>query len=327
MKKSKKILLAITALLLIGAGFSSCKKNKDVALPQIGGYNNADEVASSNLVAYWGFNGNYNESKANLTGTNTGATFASAGVKGQAYQGSSSASSYVTYSSPGAALASLQSFTISFWINAPQPIADAGTVQPGKGAQGIIDLVNTTGFWGNLHVNLEPFRSTGTATTPNTDTLLMKIEITNIRTGVVWQNQFPTVYLTGAVGRWTHVAITYDGASGRFTTYENGVQTGTNSLGAAYGPFNGSTILYANDPGSATNVNNAAIYGNLQFQNANALVIGTWQLSTTPPLTTGGGAQAWATNYVGQLDELRIYNKALVAAEINALYLLEKAGR
>jgi hypothetical protein len=224
-------------------------------------------------------------------------------------------------------LPALQSFSMSFWINSAQPIADQGIITPGKGAQGIFDLVNSTGFWGNLHVNLEPFRSLGPSILPNTDTLLMKIEITNTTAGVVWVNQFPTVFLTNAVSKWIHVGITYDGATGRFTTYQNGVQTGTNSLGAAYGPFNGTVILYANDPGSATNINNAPIYGNLLFQNATALVIGTWQLSTTPSLTTGAGAQAWATNYGGGLDELRIWNKALVAAEINSLYLLEKAGR
>jgi len=323
MKQTTKITLAIAILTF---AIATCNKKDDVALPPIGGFNNADEVAASNLVAYWGFNGNTNESKANLTGANTGVTFAT-GVKGQGYQGSSSASSYAKYTTPGAALPALQSFTVAFWMNASQPIADNGTIQPGKGAQGIFDLVNSTGFWGNLHINLEPFRSLGPSTTPNTDTLLMKVELTSVKTGVVWQNQFPTVLLPGSVGKWTHIAITYDGASGRLSFYENGVLAGTNTVGYAYGPYNGSAILYANDPGSAANVNNAPILGNLQFQNATAIVIGTWQLSTTPSMTTGGGAQAWATNYTGLLDELRIWSKALVAAEVNALYLLEKAGR
>jgi hypothetical protein len=323
MKQTTKIGLAI---IFLAAVFAGCDGKDDVALPPIGGFNNADEVGAANLVAYWGFNGSYNESKSSLNGNNTGAAF-STGIKGQGYQGSSTATSYVTYSAPGAALPAMQSFTIAFWMKAAQPVADLGTVQPGKGAQGIFDLVNSTGFWGNLHINLEPFRSVGTSTTPNPDTLLMKVEITNVRSGVVWQNQFPTVYLPGAVGVWTHIAITYDAASSRLSFYQNGVLTGTNSVGYAYGPYNGSAILYANDPGSATNVNGAPLYGNLQFQNATGLVIGTWQLSTTPSMTTGGGAQAWATNYGGQLDELRIWNKALVAAEVNALYLLEKAGR
>jgi hypothetical protein len=323
MKRITKQMLAAVALTF---AFASCNDKNDVNLPPIGGFNNANEVGAANLVAYWSFDGNNTESKQNLAGTSTGAGF-STGVKGQAYQGSSSASSYVVYSNPGTALPALQSFSMSFWLNTAQPIADLGTVTPGKGAQGIFDIVNSTGFWGNLHVNLEPFRSLGSSTTPNADTLLMKVEITNTTTGVVWVNQFPTVFLTNAVNKWIHVAITYDAASSRLSFYQNGVLTGTNSVGAAYGPFSGSAILYANDPGSATNVNGAPLYGNLKFQNATAVVIGTWQLSTTPPLTTGGGAQAWATNYGGALDELRIWNKALVAAEVNSLYLLEKAGR
>jgi hypothetical protein len=42
---------------------------------------------------------------------------------------------------------------------------------------------------------------------------------------------------------------------------------------------------------------------------------------------TGASTDSWQGNLTGQLDEVRIYNKALTDAEISALYQLEKAGR
>ena len=69
MKTKTKFNVAIAALFLIGLGFASCKKNKDVALPTIGGYNNSNEVAAANLKAYWPLDGNGNESKSGTAPT------------------------------------------------------------------------------------------------------------------------------------------------------------------------------------------------------------------------------------------------------------------
>jgi hypothetical protein len=292
----------------------------------------ANGVDSTNLVAYWNFDGNTTEQVESLQGTGTNVIY-SDGVKKQCYQGTGG--SYVVYTNPGTALPTLGSFSLAFWMKANQPIGNPSSfVASGLGAQGMFDIVNSTGFWGNLHVDLEPNPSAGTADsangyvgTPNPDTLLMKIELTSVATGVVWQNQFPTILLPGAVGMWTHVAITYNGASGLFTVYENGAPVSfTGAYGYAYGPFNSAITLYANDPGGATNPNSVPVLGNLQFTNASAVVIGAWQLSTTPSLTSGAGGQPWASNYTGALDEFRIYSNALTANDVQSLYLLEKAG-
>ncbi len=37
--------------------------------------------------------------------------------------------------------------------------------------------------------------------------------------------------------------------------------------------------------------------------------------------------EPWMLNYTGKLDEFRIYNKALSAQEISALYILERQNR
>ncbi|MHB1922120.1 MAG: hypothetical protein ACYCOO_07770 [Chitinophagaceae bacterium] len=329
MSNAKKSILA-SGIIVLGtlAMFSCNKSNTAPSGPKPpsnpGGYDSSNQVASANLVAYWSFNNTLTESKQNLSGTNYGSSFTT-GVKGMAYQGGPS--SYVLYANPGTALPALNSFTISFWIDASQPINDtSGKIIPGQGAQGLFDLANTAGFWANLHLDLEPFTSTAGGTTPNSDTLLLKLEMTSMAPGVVWNNQFPQVWLDSAVGKWTEVVITYNGASGTFTTYENGTITGTNSLGYAYGPYNGTATLYANDPGSATNIKSAPVLGNLMFANATALVLGTWQLSTNPSLTSSATAQPWATSYTGAMDELRVYNSALNATDVKSLYILEKGG-
>ena len=337
MKKIANNAWLLSTIILFTA--TGCNKENDnvltpivtppIVLPPIGGYNSSNEVGDTSLIAYWPFDGSYSETKANLSGANTGASF-TAGIKGQGYQGSKSTTSYVIYSDPGIALPALKSFTTSFWINASQPIADQGTITPGLGGQGILDIVNSGFFWANLHINLEPFHSVGSGTSPNTDTLLMKVQLSNYWWGFSASSsasRIINVFLPASVDKWTHIAITYDGSSGRLTFYENGVITGNNSVATEYGPFNGTTTLYAMDPGSANNINNAPIFNVLNFKNVTSLVIGSWQISTTPSLTSEGNAKAWATHYTGGLDEMRIWKKALNDKEINSLYLLEKAKR
>jgi hypothetical protein len=294
--------------------------------------NDAGAVDSTSLVAYWSFNNTLTEKVENLTGTGTNVNYGT-GVKGACYQGNGG--SYAEYASAGTALPALQSFSMSFWMNASQPINNSTPyLEDGLGAQGMFDLVNPTGFWANLHIDLEPQTVSGTADsansyvgTPNPDTLLMKIEITDTTHGVTYSPAFPTILLPGAVGVWTHIVITYNGASGLFTVYENGAAVSfKGAYGYAYGPFNSAITLYASDPGSPTNTNSAPILGNLEFAKTMGIVIGGWQLSTNPSLTTGAGAQPWASNYTGALDELRIYSNSLTANDVQSLYLLEKAG-
>jgi hypothetical protein len=81
MKKTTKHILAFTVVLV--AVFAACKKDKDVPLPTIAGYNNSDEVASANLKSYWSFEGNGNESKSGAAPTSSAGVTYSAGVKGQ----------------------------------------------------------------------------------------------------------------------------------------------------------------------------------------------------------------------------------------------------
>jgi hypothetical protein len=57
------------------------------------------------------------------------------------------------------------------------------------------------------------------------------------------------------------------------------------------------------------------------------MIFGTVQFQTVPSQTSATGSQPWASYLTGQLDEVRIYNKALTDAEVNALVKLEGRGK
>ncbi|HSZ34994.1 MAG TPA: hypothetical protein VK772_16875 [Puia sp.] len=334
MKKTKikfsRLWIAGAALVLLGA-VSSCSKSSSgggtpppVAPTNPGNYDSSNQIQPTELVAYWGFNNSLTESKQNLTATSTGSLTYVTGVKGQALQGA--ASSYGVYSGVGTALPALGSFTISFWINSAAVDTAFPTNTPGHGAQGIFFLADTAGQFGNLGIDLEPYK--GSAPGANPDTLQIKLSFHSYGTGVVWGGWGPELILPGAVGKWTQVVFTYNGGSGSLVGYVNGVQGGVGSLAGPYGPFNGSETVYANDPGSSTNTNNAPIMGNLVFKNMLAMEVGTWPWDTSPQLYTHAAVKGnnWEDDFHGQLDEMRIYNAALNSTDVNSLYILEKAG-
>jgi hypothetical protein len=57
------------------------------------------------------------------------------------------------------------------------------------------------------------------------------------------------------------------------------------------------------------------------------MVFGTVQFQTTPSLTSSHGSESWASYLTGAMDELRIYNKALSAENVNALVVLQGKGK
>ena len=50
------------------------------------------------------------------------------------------------------------------------------------------------------------------------------------------------------------------------------------------------------------------------------MYLGAFQFSTKPSLTEGAGAQSWASNFPGQLDQFRFYDRAISASDIKQLY-------
>lgn len=280
MKKVSFKLFPVISFLACGSLlFSSCYKEFDPSSYQpplsIGGFTSSSEIAPSNLIGYWPFDETLVDNVTGNAGTNAGTTFAN-GIKKQAMDGADN--SYVLFT-PGSEIINMESFTISCWVNSPQNT---------DGIVGLIDLSNTSAFWGNIDIF---FENGSTA-----DKALLKIHVTN--NGVdAWLGNYELLNIWNI---WTNISVTYDAATSTFNVYVNGSNIATQTIDG-YGPLN--------------------------FTNVGDMVFGTVQFQTTPSLTSASGSQDWAGFLLGLLDEVRIYNKALSDDEVGALVKLEGRGK
>jgi hypothetical protein len=311
MKKFKYIL----AVMLAGAALictSSCQKSFDPKsyaptkpLPTFGGYSSSGQIENANLVDFFPFNGTNADSLDKLNGKGSGSIGFTDGVSGKAYQGA--VNSYLLFSDPGP-LKSLQSFTVAFWMNSDKT---------NKLARGIFSLNNPTDFWGSLDIYLDNPGNTD----PNGDTLLFKVHMNNA-SGVPYAGYFLQAKVPNAILTWTHMVVTYDATTSILNFYQNAKAIGIAGVAGTSG-FVVGPVVPGDDPTKVPKV----LWGPITWPNPTAAVIGTWQFQTTPSLTASATKQDWAESFTGGLDNFRVYNKALTAAEVSALFNLEKLGR
>ena len=207
-----KPLFLIAGSLLI---LSSCYKRFDPATYQppldIGGYTSASQIASSSLIGLWSFEGGLKDSVSGNTLTNTGTAF-STGLKGQGMQGALNSYALTT---PSAAVANMQSFTIAYWVNSPAP---------SNGIIGLVNLAKTDGFWGNIDM----FFENGSTN----DNGKFRAHVTNGATEA-WTTKDG---ITKLFDKWNHIALTYDAASETFKLFVNGSVIVTNPV-PGFGPI------------------------------------------------------------------------------------------
>lgn len=326
MKNKNKIKFLGTSLLasflLTGCMDSIDEQNDPIPYVQIGGYSNSDEVASSSLITKLSFENNLIDKVGNISNaipTNVNYT---AGIKGMAYNGSSSAARYAVADATSS-VTGLNNFTIAFWMKSDNTVSPNPPGQ-GKGAQGIFTIVRPTEFWGGLNIFIENPDSS------KPDRIRLKLGVENGRAGVSWRGQSVIANLDGYKGKWVHIAYVYNAEQSKCYVYQDG-EPAKNLDGFAYSPAGGATggfaQWFASDPGGIDNPNNAPLYGNLQMTGTNGrVVLGNHQFETEPP-QNNGSQQDWATSFAGQLDEFRIYSAAMSSADVLALYKLEKDGR
>lgn len=302
MKKTKSIILG-AAILIIAGSVVSCNKDDDngnniIPPTPLGGYISSDSVAPTNLIAYWPFDGDVNDKKGNQTGTAVGVTY-NAGIRGQAYQGS--LNGYATV--PAApAFASLTSYTLAMWYKLP--------AQPLDGSpNGAFFLSGTT----NQNLLLCEFEH---YTPVSGDSVRVKAGFNNLAsTG--YQGFFMEAFDTMAINKWVQLVSSYDGTTSTYTIYQNGVAIG-NSSAFSNGGYITPTHLY-NGPIPSPDLGPLGFPGDTPTQ----VVLGTWPaglFGVSPTLGSNGC-------FVGQMDEIRVFNKALTSTEVNGLYLNGKAGR
>jgi hypothetical protein len=209
------------------------------------------------------------------------------GFKGKAISLNVANKSYVTVTPTAALTTGLQSFTVSFWVN---PVfVDKNSDNGIDGILGLVNLSNVSGFWGNIDWFVENGSNPSGAT--------IKVHVTSgaLDTWVVKSG------VTGFFGSWTNHTITYDAATSKITYYING----SVAVPATTVPWT----------------------GRVTFTNSGPLVFGCVQFQTNPSLTSATGSQDWASYLTGTMDEVRIYNAALTAGEVNSLVVLQGKGK
>ena len=289
--------MVLMALGLLGTGCTKADYSDDFtkgdAPPVAGGFTNSSEVAPASLVAHFPFDNNISDAKNAVTGgLASGATSFSTGIKGQAYQGSSTG--FIGYANPGP-IATLTSFTISMWIN---------TSRHDGGAQGLFMLAKQDGsFWGNFFLMIEGQNPA------NAENMFMKLHFEKNNALFVehWMEPNGDFRAADMYDAWRHIAWTYDAATSKVSWFINGQKK-------------------ALPPGSDERKadGNGTPLGALNFKDATKFVIGGFMGNLGAPFNS---AEPWMLKYTGKLDEFRIYNKALTETEISAIQVLERQGR
>ncbi|MHC1733301.1 MAG: LamG-like jellyroll fold domain-containing protein [Bacteroidales bacterium] len=274
--------LLIAMMIMMSSMLTSCNKDDDPDDGKI----DPGTIATTNLVAYFPFNGNGTEMIANLTPTLQPNVTYVAGRRGQAYQGANMA--HLLYTLPATSkLKTLTSFSVAMWIKSPLVTGDPEITlfEIGK---------SDDFFWGNLKLGL--LRLNATADSLNFKAFFLK-------NGAVWSGQhisysdplFP-------INMWMHMVFQYDQTTSKFMIYKDGVKIVTND---------GVENRWA----AGDDVVPRPPLGPLAFANADKINIGAWR-----PKTEGTATDAWMGWFLGNMDELRVYDKALTAAEVKALY-------
>ena len=163
------------------------------------------------------------------------------------------------------------------------------TPPPSTGILDFFTLSNTTHFWGNI----EMFFENGSDNTNG------KIRVHVSKGGN--DNTYAVDGVPNLFNSWVNIAVSYDATSSTFTLYVNGSKINSGKAGT--------------------------LEGALSFTDVGNIVFGCPQFQTTPSQTSGSDAQGWASFITGQIDEVRVYNTALAATDLQALVILQGKGK
>lgn len=164
------------------------------------------------------------------------------------------------------------------------------TPAPSNGIIALFSLSNKSEFWGNLEIFIENGSTADNAT--------IKVVFTNNGKG---DKTYTVSKVVNFFDKWNAFSVSYDETTDMVKVYVNGSRVSAGKLDGISGPLN--------------------------FVNSGNLVFGTTQFMTTPSQTTSHSKEPWASYLTGQLDEVKIFNKALTDAEIGSIAKLEGRGK
>jgi len=165
---------------------------------------------------------------------------------------------------------------------------DANNDKAIDGILGFVNLARTDDFWGNIDWFVENNSTTSAA-------IIKAHVVGGTKDAWVTLNNVSNLF-----GVWSNHTLTYNAGSSTLTYYINGAPVSSTAAGWT---------------------------GPIQFPSIGQMAFGTVQFMTTPSLTTTHGSEPWASYLTGLMDEVRIYNKALTASDIQALTVLQGKGK
>ena len=291
----KYLVFAFVAIFTSGL-FLSCKDDKK---DDEDGKIDPSTIAASNLVAHFAFEGDGKDAINALTPTNaatTSVTFPD-GRRGKGFQGTADASkSGLLYSLPAnSKLRNLKAFSVSVWVKMVP-----NTVQTTDSPEQMVFHIDGTGdwIWGNLFLLQHRNWPLGES---ERDRNYAEMDCFFFKEGVPWFGQRGNGWFIDVTApQWKHIICTYDNATSQFHAYVNGVHVTA---------FDGSEYMGVDRKQSE----DGPALGDLKFVGAERLAIGTW-------CTEIEEGWDWASPFKGMIDELRIYDRGLTAAEAKDLY-------
>ncbi len=300
----KNILPAAMVLMAVGLVGTGCTKadygddfTKGDAPPVAGGFTNSDQVAATNLLAFWNFETNNNETKSNtapITEINAASIL---GIKGKGLRLNSGFVLYPTITALSGASA-ISSCTVSLWVN---------VANNGSQASQFFSLSQSTAVQSDWLGILNIAAETGRSASEQNIAFHSWIGSypggarrggDNINDFGVVGVDFKTVE---AANKWVQYIMTWDAVAENLDLYVNNVRVSNN------------------------NFRNRAGFGPIVSPIPTQVLLGGFPTAATG--FTLSGTQSWQALLSGSLDEIRVYNKALTEGEISALYQLERQGR
>ncbi len=292
----KKNFFGILTVMLISAAavsFYSCKDDTPPTPPDE--KVDPSTIAAANLVAYMPFDDSAVDSKGGRTVTTVGTPTYVTGRRGKAYQGADGVG--FKYALPANdRIPKAKALTIAMWLKTP-------AAAPNNEA-GLFAMNGTADPWkapGSFTIHLQDYEINGTLSTA-----WVGMKCFTWDTATEWKGQWGDT--TGAedkelmpANQWFHWVWMYDNTDSAYKIYVNGTEVWSNVRYAGPVPTEGDQPLLGDL--------------NLPTDITTFYVGAWWGLLENDP-----SAESWSSYFVGNMDEVRIYDKGLTATEVKALF-------
>jgi hypothetical protein len=288
---SKTMTVAVAALVMV-----ACQK---IDRPELGDYIKDANPPGGPLKFYVAFDGTTTDPlrnavdsmRANFAASNP-LTFVP-GISGRAIQGAATKDKAVKYASPND-FADASSFTVSYWIkHTPQT----------DGEPEFHFSLPSKDYWHSSAMFLLVEKAGPNADNSTPTQMACTFAVQDRWVEFRGPNRLPNALN----GNWHHLVFTYDETTSKLTAYVDGVAV----------PYTGT----GNIVGGTGSPLGPAKFWNSSRDNLNSFVIGGWNKHVGGMADAFKGPQdPWIHSYSGAMDQFRLYNKALTATEVAALF-------